>query len=457
MKLSYKINLLFTIIVSGILFAVALLVYEVSKKDVNTDFQHRLNTRAARTAYLYNVFHNDTTNLLKKLDATTPPVLFNKNIAIYDDNRSLLYEYHDDSSYRMYPAPAWFDEARENGEAYFRDGNKDVCMLYDTSGLHRFTIMVAAENVAGEAYIRDLKRVFLLFYPGAVLVTLLAGYLFSRSIIRPVKGTIQDVRLITSQNLSQRLYVGGRKDELSELNSTFNDLLDRLEEAFALQRRFISNASHELSTPLTSVSSQIEVALLQARTPQEYQAILRSVLEDVQQLNHLTRTLLEITKTGSHGAIALENLRVDEILMKAMGDVVRQNPGYHVIPDFDELPDEEKECQVFGNSHLLYIAFRNILDNGCKYSPDKTVQVQLHFDHEAVILDFYNKSEPITDVELEKLFEPFYRSQNASGLPGAGLGLTLTRRIIGLHKGSLEMTSDATNGTRLHLTLPVLQ
>lgn len=457
MKLTYKINLLFTIIVSGILLAVALLVYTVSEKNVNTDFQHRLNTRAARTAHLFNVFRNDTSNLLKKLDATTPPALVNKNIALYDDARNLLYEYHDDSSYRLNPLPDWFDQAVENGEAYFRDGIKDVCMLYDTSGLHHFIVMVAADNVAGKQYIKDLKRAFLLFYPGAVLVTLLAGFLFSRSIIRPVKETIHDVRLITSQNLSKRLYVGKRKDELAELNNTFNDLLNRLEEAFAIQRRFISNASHELSTPLTSVSSQIEVALMQSRSGEEYRAVLQSVWEDVKELNQLTRNLLEIAKAGTHGAISLEKLRVDEILMKALGDVTKQHPGYRVSPDFDELPENEKECQVFGNAHLLYIAIRNILENGCKYSPDHTVQVRLHFEPETVQLDFVNKSEGIPAEELDNLFEPFYRSANASGLPGVGLGLTLSRRIISLHKGTLQLESDAVNGTRFSIRLPVLR
>lgn len=456
MKLTFKINLLFTVIVSGILLAVALLVYTVSKKNVNNDFLHRLNTRAARTAHLYHVFQSDTTNLLKKLDATTPPALVNKNIAIYDENRSLLYEYHDDSSYRIYPAAEQFEHTVEKGETYFRDGIKDVCMLYDTTGSPRFMVMVAADNIAGKQYINDLKRIFLLFYPGAVLVTLLAGYLFSRSIIRPVKATIHDVRLITSQNLSKRLNAGKRKDELAELNSTFNDLLDRLEEAFAIQRRFISNASHELSTPLTSVSSQIEVALMHDRSGEEYRAVLQSVQEDVKELNHLTRNLLEIAKAGTHGAISLENLRVDEILMKALGDVAKQDPAYRLIPDFDELPENEKECQVFGNAHLLYSAFRNILENGCKYAPDKTVQVQLHFNPETLQLHFINKSDLLPGEELNRLFEPFYRSSNANGLPGVGLGLTLTRRIIGLHKGTLGMKADPEQGIRLTIELPVL-
>ena len=111
-------------------------------------------------------------------------------------------------------------------------------------------MLVAAENLSGQEYIENLKQIFIVFLPGALLVTLLAGFLFSRSIINPIKETIRDAQLITSQNLSKRLYTGKRKDELAELNATFNELLDRLEESFDIQRRFISNASHELSTPL---------------------------------------------------------------------------------------------------------------------------------------------------------------------------------------------------------------
>src|SRR5690606_16972277 len=114
-----------------------------------------------------------------------------------------------------------------------------------------------------------LKNIFLIFLPVGGLITLLIGYFFSRSIVRPIKRTIDDVKMISSQNLSQRLEEGNRGDELEKLNATFNDLLNRLEESFASQRRFISNASHELSTPLTSISSQIEVALLQARDVEE--------------------------------------------------------------------------------------------------------------------------------------------------------------------------------------------
>jgi signal transduction histidine kinase len=289
------------------------------------------------------------------------------------------------------------------------------------------------------------------------LFTLIAGYLFSRTIIKPIKGTIHDAQLITSQNLSHRLYVGKRKDELAELNQTFNQLLDRLEDAFAIQRRFISNASHELSTPLTSVSSQIEVTLLHDRKNEEYRNVLYSVLEDVKELQHLTRNLLEIAKAGTDGAISLDKVRIDEILIRAHGEVLKQNPGYRIGLNFPELPDDEAECTVFGNPHLLLSAVKNILENGCKYSPDKTIEVELDFRGYEIELVFSNKSDTLSSEEINRMFEPFYRGENAAGKQGFGLGLTLTRRIIGLHKGQLTVESDLEKGTVFRIILPALK
>src|SRR5688572_13760662 len=245
MKLSLKINLLFTAIVTMILLVMSLIIYNTSRQNTRNEFEHRLENRSARTAYLYRVFRKDTTNLLKSLDANAPPQLYNKSILIYNLQGQVLYEFHDADSQAYRPDPSIIDLVKDGGTKFLNVGDKDVSVYYNKEGMDDIVVIVAAENVTGKEYINDLKQIFLLFMPGALLVTLLAGYLFSMSIVRPIRETIHDARLITSQNLSKRLYIGKRKDELAELNATFNDLLNRLEESFAIQRRFISNASHE--------------------------------------------------------------------------------------------------------------------------------------------------------------------------------------------------------------------
>lgn len=454
MKLGFKINLLFTVIVCCILLGMAFLIFGLSSENIHKNFRQQIRSRAGRTAYLYDLFRNDTTNLLKSLDANAPPVLINKNIGIYSTEYKELYEFHDQEGQELKPDTAWLYKAKEDGEYFLRPDEKDIGIFLYKNGV---LVLIAAENVAGKAYLNNLKKIFFIYLPLAMVITLVAGYLFSRTIVRPIKQTIHDVKLITSQNLSHRLYTGKRKDELAELNETFNALLNRLEESFAMEKRFISNASHELSTPLTSISSQIDVALLQERTTGEYRKVLSSLLKDAKDLHQLVRNLLEIAKAGSHGAISLEKVRIDEILIKAHSEVLRQNSNYKIELAFPDLPENENECMLFGNTHLLHSAFKNILENGCKYSPDNKTKVDLLIKGTEAEMVFSNKSEHLPSEEIEKLFEPFYRSGNAGDMPGVGLGLTLTRRIIGLHKGVLTIYSDPVTGTTIRITLPTLK
>jgi len=456
MKLSLRINLLFALLVTGILVSMAIIIYNASVQAIYQDFKQRLENRAARTAYLYRVFQNDTTNLLKSLDAYAPPQLVNKSILIYNARLEKLYEFHDSDTSAFRPDNLLLTRANNSGTLFTSIADKDVCVYVDKKTGYDFVVVVSAENVNGKEYIKQLKRIFFVFMPGAILFTLLVGYLFARSIVKPIRETIHDAKLITSQNLSKRLFVGKRKDELAELNSSFNALLDRLEESFSIQRRFISNASHELSTPLTSISSQIEVALLQHRSSEQYREVLHSVLEDAQVLHHLTKNLLEIAKAGTHGTISLDKIRLDEVLFRAHGDVLRQHPEYKIELQFPDLPEDENECMVFGNSHLLHSAFKNIMENGCKYSPDNRVEVQLLLKNHLAEIIFINKSDSLTAEEINRLFEPFYRSSNAEGKTGTGLGLTLTRTIIGLHKGVLTAESSLEKGTIFVITLPTL-
>lgn len=456
MKLSVKINLLFTAIVTGIVLVIAVIIYNISDQNIQKDFRKRLQTRAARTAYQYHLFKNDTTNLLKSLDSISPAALVNKNINLYDKNGNIFYEYHDEGTTLIEINKSLFDRLETDSIIFFTQGVKDICLMDAASDGISYTVLAAAENVAGREYISNLKKLFLIYLPVALLVTILAGFLFARSLVKPINQTIRDVQLITSQNLSHRLYVGNKRDEFSQLNTTFNDLLNRLEESFAIQRRFISNASHEFSTPLTSVSSQIEVALLHNRSEEEYRRVLRSVLEDIKELQQLTKTLLEIANAGTHGAISLDKVRIDEVLLKAHSETMRQHSGYKVSLDFNELPEDENECLVFGNVHLLQSAFRNIIENGCKYSPDRSVHVQLLFRADKAEIRFINKGDIIPEDEISRFFEPFYRGGNAEGKPGVGLGLTLTRRIIHLHKGKLLMASAPEEGTVFTVILPTM-
>jgi signal transduction histidine kinase len=263
------------------------------------------------------------------------------------------------------------------------------------------------------------------------------------------------VNEISAQNLARRIQMGSSKDEWYYLSYTFNELLNRLQDSFDLQRRFISNASHELSTPLTSISSQLEVSLLKDRSPEEYRKVMSSILQDVRHMNKLTQTLLEFAKaSGSSGGLEFHLIRVDEVLMRIPSELQKISKDYIVSLQFAELPEEESALLVFGNEELLFTALKNIVVNACKYSSDHKASIRFHAETGRMIIHIEDHGVGIPEEELEHIFQPFYRVEEDKKVGGFGLGLSLASRIIKLHKGEIQVTSKRGEGTSFTVKLP---
>jgi signal transduction histidine kinase len=392
--------------------------------------------------------------MLRRIDAGALAILPRKSVVIYDTIGTVRYEYHAENAQPFKLDSSALADLKQSREDFFTTGDRQGIALNYTDDDNSFIISVAAFDADGRDRLAELKKILILSQLMGMLVTLIIGFIFSSQLVKPIKSIIREVNDISSHNLSKRLTTGASQDELNQLARTFNDLLNRLQDSFAMQRRFISNASHELSTPLTSISSQLQVTLQKQRTDQEYQQVLQSIQEDVEQMRQLTKGLLEIAKTGSQG-IELIELRIDELLLKVISDVKRINHQYEVQMQFVDSPLDERQCMVFGNFDLLYSAFKNIIENGCKYSPDKTSVVKLSFAGTDILIEVYNHGDVIAEEEIEQIFHPFFRGTNAEHNKGFGLGLPLARRIIGLHKGEITLSSNA-QGTSFLTRLPSL-
>lgn len=453
MKIRNKITLLFTLLVTSILLVLNLSVYYLTSADRKEIFRTRIKGRANNNAQVFDYFGDSSIYMLRKLDTASLVIMPQKTVVIYDTTGTPLYQYHAPNADTFTMDKERLKDVIQSGEKFFTLGSRDGVMIRYTNAEKVFVIVVAAYDEDGWLRLSKLKKVLTLSLLIGMLVTLITGYVFSSQLVKPIKGIIHEVNDISSHNLSKRLPTGISQDELNDLAMTFNDLLNRLQESFATQRRFISNASHELSTPLTSISSQLQVTLQKERTAKEYQEVMQSIQEDVEQMRQLTKSLLEIAKTGSRGAIELNDLRVDELLLKVISDMKRINHEYDVKMDFFDLPDEEKQCMVFGNFDLLYSAFKNIIENGCKYSPDKTSVVNVSFTEKNILIKVINNGDIIAQQELDQIFQPFFRGANVADDKGFGLGLPLAKRIIALHKGEISVTSGD-EGTCFTIILP---
>lgn len=454
MSIKYKIALLFALLASIILSAAGLSILFFSQKERESLFSTRLHNRAISTAKIAAEVKDGNYSLISILDTASVSSLYNKSIAVFSPQNRLLYQFAATRGNEIKITQGMINDLVINEDQFFHYNGREAVAMHYVNGGSNFIVTVAAEDIDGKAYLRELRELLLWVTLAGISISFFTGLLFARTLITPITKMMTEVNLISSKNLSQRIAKGQANDEVYKLSQTFNDLLDRLQESFIIQRRFISNASHELSTPLTAVSSQLEVTLQKDRNSNEYKEVLLSIQEDVHGLQQLTKTLLDIAKTGSEGSIDLADVRIDEILLKVAADVQKLNPAYRINVHFETLPDDEGLLTVFGNPDLLYIALKNIAENGCKYSDDQTAFIKTNFDKMNISIAVASKGNVIAAKDLENIFQPFFRASEVMQKNGFGLGLTLAKRILSLHKATIRVTSNAATGTLFIIELP---
>ncbi|MBS1512018.1 MAG: HAMP domain-containing histidine kinase [Bacteroidetes bacterium] len=454
MSIKYRIAILFSILVMLILTSVSVSIYYFSQEEREESFKVRMKKRALYSANIYENLTDSDYAVLRKLDGTAASAFHDKSISITGFNDAYVYVYADSTGDTLYLSRDVIEKTKINNEYYFTYKGRPAVALHIVSKNANFIVAFSAEDIDGIEFLIQLRRILFIALLLAVLVTFITGILFARRLVLPIERITREVNLISSKNLSQRVAIDDNRNELTKLAETFNDLLNRLQESFSTQRRFISNASHELSTPLTSISSQLEVAMQKSRSPEEYQEVMSSVYEDIRELQLLTQSLLDIAKTGSQGTIELEEVRLDEVLFKVVADIQRQNKSYKVRLDIDDFPEEENKLTVFGNSNLLYSALKNIIENGCKYSDTNASHVTATFRDAAMEIKVINHGNLISSEDIQFIFQPFFRANDAQGKPGFGLGLTLARGILSLHKGTIQVISSKGSGTVFTVELP---
>lgn len=456
MKIKFKITTLFTLLVTAILLLLSGSIYYFTSLQRKDAFNKRLLGRANNNAQMLSVLSNNThaLEILRNLDSASTTTLTHKSVYIYNYLDEPIYKFNARPEDSLTIDKEILREARLNHVVHFDVTGRDALAFHFTDANTRIVIVVAAYDDDGWNRLKQLWSILLLSLLIGIFITLIVGYVFSRQLVQPIMQIITEVNDISSQNLSQRLQAGSSRDELNHLANTFNQLLNRLQESFNTQRRFISNASHELSTPLTSISSQLEVILNKERSTEEYKQVLLSVWEDVQEMQHLTKGLLELARAGSQGSISLTEVRIDEVLFKVTSSVQKIHESYEVELHFGDFPEDEKSFLVFGNNDLLYSSLKNVVENGCKYSYNHLASVELSFADDDVIVKVHNRGAVIPAEEIEHIFHTFYRTADASQAKGFGLGLALARRIISIHKGTISVQSDAVNGTVFTIILP---
>jgi signal transduction histidine kinase len=287
-----------------------------------------------------------------------------------------------------------------------------------------------------------------------IALTGISGYFFSYRALKPIQDIVKQANSISAENLSQRITIRKERDEIYDLSITFNEMLNRLENAFEMQKNFVANVSHELRTPLTSITGQLEVNLMNTRTIDEYKETITSILFDIKTLNQIVNNLLYLTETRlDKSNIPMTSLRVDELLYLAKILELKKHNNYTIDFNLSEFPEEESQLTILGNEQLLTVVFLNLLDNACKYSLDNKVTVSIKAINSSIVLTFIDTGIGIPETDLNVIFLPFHRGTNSKEIKGHGIGLSLVKNIIEIHGGSIAVNSIEGQGSTFTITL----
>lgn len=344
---------------------------------------------------------------------------------------------------------------------------------WDSYAIQRVTIanhqnqLLAFMYVAVPSNIPEQLRQLLIALAVATPLVLLfssaGGYWLASRATRPVQTITRTAQEISATDLHRRLNLGQR-DEIGELATTFDRMLDRLEGAFTRQQQFTADASHELRTPLSIVNTEVERVLQRPHTVQDYNQALSIVHQENQRMTRLVGDLLVLARADQGQAVfKCEQVDLSEIVVDAaegLSNLAEQDGIEIHLSGLEELI-------VWGDHFYLTQLCANLLENAIKYSAGIGKQVEVKLDREPHLarLQIIDEGPGIEASHLPHLFERFYRvdqarthtrlTESMSHPSGSGLGLSIARWIVGEHGGSIQVHSSPGKGSTFEVRLPL--
>lgn len=462
MNLRTRLAITFIVAVSPVLLLLLVYFYYYFSLSRQEDFLNTLKNRGITMTHLLLEKKAFGGSLLRRIDEDTYTTYSNRRVAIYDEQDRLLYDsgelnnFHKGSTGFIITPDLLTQISRQNEVNIASGPRTGIGLLVHHPNGQKHKVISYAIDDYGQSKLREAIFVSIASFLVAFLVVIALSQFFARRSIKPIANMIHQIDRISVSNLNARLTTPNNSDELARLAATFNEMLDRIS-TFEMQRSFVSNASHELRTPLTLITNQIEVALIKPRTDAEYRDILRSILEDIDTLNALSNGLLELAQFDvKHIQVGWAPVGLDEVLYEAVATILHKHPNYNITFVTDSQDEDEPlpSIQIRGEESLLKMAFMNLIENGCKFSPDHHARLRVQLDDDQIQVSIDDRGIGIADAELDYIFQPFYRATNARPVKGNGIGLSLTEKIVTLHGGSINVRSVLNEGTTFTVCLP---
>ena len=286
-----------------------------------------------------------------------------------------------------------------------------------------------------------------------MLPTIFGAMWLARKIIKPISDIADSMDNITSENLDKRLMNPNSNDEIERLTTTFNNLLDRLQQSFIREKQFIGDVAHELKTPIATLKGGIELTLSKDRQKIEYQKTLSETLIDIDRITSLLHNILDLAWIGADKNKANnKNYNLSDTIEELREIAVKLGTKKQISVK----ANIQSNIMIYGDEGKIARAILNVIDNAIKYTPNKKlVYISLRKSMNEAIVEVKDAGVGISKNDLEHVFERFYRGSKTAKTLGSGLGLAISQGIINTYKGTIKIDSVLGKGTTVKITLPL--
>lgn len=377
-------------------------------------------------------------------------ILDNKGFVVKDSNKM--------EEGKLYAMPEVISALNGLDVANLRDDEEAIyatAYIEDDNSKKIGVVLLVSSFQNVNSLLEEVKSKWFLVTLGICIIVACIVFFTTQVFIGPLKNILKVIKKITDGQLHQRIVVEGN-DEYYQLGEAFNNMTEQLESIETSRQEFVSNVSHELKTPLSSIKVLSESILLQEDMPIEmYREFLQDINSEVDRMANIINDLLELVKLD-HKEAGLNIKETD--INKMVEDIIKRLSPLAERKNIELMYENNKNMVIEGDEVKLTLALSNLVENGIKYTPEGgNVKVTVDGDHQNCFISVQDTGIGISEEEQGKVFKRFYRVDKTRDREtgGTGLGLAITHSSIMLHNGSIKINSKENEGATFIVRLPI--
>ncbi|MEO6831205.1 MAG: HAMP domain-containing sensor histidine kinase [Chitinophagaceae bacterium] len=454
MKIKSKILIYFSSVVLVITSVTFVVIYVLSAANREEEFQQRQKQKIITTLNLLSEIKKTDTELIEAIDRVTINDLIDEKLLLFNGQKELIYSSIDDT-----PVPI-SKEMLSNLDSNNRwietkDGLYDVVGTYIRRNGDTYFGISKAYDTFGYQKLVFLRNTLLVAFLMITIAVLLVSFYLAKKISKPITDLAKQLSIhslgedVDVPNIQTSTY------EINFLNTKFRELAKRTYEAFAFQRHSINHISHQLKTPITVLTSELE----RIKNRDEAKPIkqdLENQIVKTKSLADIINILLQIAKADAGQPLEKAQVRIDEIIFDAIQELNIIFPDFSFAVNYTPRQPDMERLNLWVNEMLIRQLFLNLLMNCINYSNEPKAEIEIDCSSNQFLrCAISNRGMTISESEQKFLFNHFFRGENSIGKTGFGLGLMLVQKIVILHSGELSYFNPNKDVNIFEIKLPL--